>query len=80
MRARASSSTIGAMFLHPDMLLEIARQRIEDLLAEVQSHRVAQHPDGLRGRSPARAGQQGQHVRHGIIESAAEVPESANRG
>ena len=41
MRARASSSTIGAMFLHPEMLLEIARQRIEDLLAEAQSHRVA---------------------------------------
>ena len=37
--------------MHPDILLEIARERIRDLLAEAERHRSAQRRDVARAPS-----------------------------
>jgi hypothetical protein len=41
MRAEICSSTIGSMLIHPDILLELARRRHEDLLADARRRRIA---------------------------------------
>jgi hypothetical protein len=41
MRALPHSSTIGSMFIHPSIHLELARQRHQELLAAAERHRIA---------------------------------------
>ena len=51
MRALPLSSTIGSMFIHSDVHLEIARQRHHDLLADASHHRLANELRRLRRRA-----------------------------
>jgi hypothetical protein len=55
MRALRLSSTIGSMFIHPDVHLEIARQRHHDLLAAASRRRLANGLRQRRGRAAARS-------------------------
>jgi len=42
------------MLIHPDIHLEIARQRYQDLRADAQRHRIGRSRDDVSGRSPTR--------------------------
>jgi hypothetical protein len=71
MRGCVRSSTIGCMFIHPTVHLEIARQRHHDLLAEASRHRLA---NGLQRRRRPAALQIGQLATRRETEIAFRVP------
>jgi hypothetical protein len=56
MRRRPSASTIGSMFLHPSVHLELARQRHQDLLAAAESRRIAKAAEKHKAALGVRAG------------------------
>ena len=61
MRALPRSSTIGSVFVHPDIHREIARQRHQDLLADADRRRLTKKAR-RHGQRLAGAASQIEHV------------------
>ena len=88
MRAPPRSSTIGSMFVHPIVHLEIARQQNQELRADAERHRIAKGCDRTGEHSAEAAGQieylasqpHRDAALHPGIQKALESGASANRG